>query len=55
MTLKKIIIGNWKMNGLIKKDLESLNSIVEEVDFSQVKSDVVICPPYTLISSSIKI
>jgi len=43
--MRKLIAGNWKMNGL-KRDLEEIAQLAE----SNVQNcDVLICPPFTLL------
>jgi triosephosphate isomerase len=43
--MRKLIAGNWKMNGL-KRDLEEIAQLAE----SNVENcDVLICPPFTLL------
>lgn len=45
MNKKKIIIGNWKMNPLTKKEAESLFGNVAKSILKIKKTEVVICPP----------
>lgn len=47
--LKKIVVGNWKMNGL-RGDLDKVSMICELL--SDVATDVVICPPALLIQQA---
>ncbi len=50
MTLRKLVAGNWKMNGSIA-GLAELDAIAATARaFGMV--DVAICPPYTLISAA---
>ena len=46
-----LVAGNWKMNGLAasRVELETLSSLLKESPAAAC--DVLICPPYTLISS----
>ena len=50
--MEKIVIGNWKMNGL-KDDLDQIIKISTE--HGKSKLDIVFCLPTTLINQSIKI
>src|SRR5687768_14712640 len=47
---RKLVAGNWKMNG----SLEGLNEVIAIADASREISgvDVAICPPFTLIASA---
>lgn len=49
MTLKKLVVGNWKMNGT-KADLPDIAAISDIAAHS--KADVAICLPATLIESA---
>ncbi len=50
MALRKLIVGNWKMNGSLVA-LDELAAIAQAAtDFASV--DVAICPPATLIASA---
>ena len=47
---RKVIAGNWKMNGL----KENINEISPIIQLSKkIKTDVILFPPVTLISSMI--
>jgi triosephosphate isomerase (TIM) len=47
---KALVAGNWKMNGLrsSKDEITRLNALINE---NGAKCDVLICPPFTLIST----
>ena len=50
MALRKLIAGNWKMNGTLAA-LEELDAIADAArDHGRV--DVAICPPFTLIAAA---
>ncbi len=49
MTLRKLIAGNWKMNGSVAA-LAEIDLIAEVA--MPLSVDVVICPPFTLIASA---
>ncbi len=51
MTLKKLVVGNWKMNGH-KSDLPELRAI-SDVASQQNNADVAICVPATLIEPAV--
>jgi len=50
--MRKIIAGNWKMNGKLENLLE-IKKISNE--FARSKIEIVICPPFTLLSAASKI
>ena len=50
--MRKIIAGNWKMNGKLENLLE-IKKISTE--FAQSKIEIIICPPFTLLSAASKI
>jgi len=50
--MRKIIAGNWKMNGKLENLLE-IKKISKE--FERSKVEIVICPPFTLLSAATKI
>ena len=47
--MRKIIAGNWKMNGKIK-NLSEIKKISNE--FARSKIEIIICPPFTLLSAA---
>ncbi len=51
-TTKKIIAGNWKMNGYKKDSWELTNNLMNkfEVDNQKVNFDMIIFPPFLLVS-----
>jgi triosephosphate isomerase len=50
MALRKLIAGNWKMNGT-RASLAELDAIVAAAA-ANTGADVAICPPFTLISAA---
>ena len=50
--MRKIIAGNWKMNGKLENLLE-IKKISNE--FAQSKIEIIICPPFTLLSAASEI
>jgi triosephosphate isomerase len=48
MQIKKIIAGNWKMNGTIK----SLSKMLTEINTAQIENTVVLCIPFTLLNAT---
>jgi triosephosphate isomerase (TIM) len=50
MTPRPMIAGNWKMNGLAASVAE-LNAVMADLGASAAACDVVICPPFTLVSA----
>jgi len=51
MALRKLVAGNWKMNGSLAS-LAELDSISAAAD-AQPLVDVAICPPFTLIAPAV--
>ena len=54
MTQRKLIVGNWKMNGL---QADGLQRTTDMLSRPASKSDIVLCPPFTLLgllSNSLK-
>ena len=51
MQKKKIIIGNWKMNPVTKKEAESIfKQIIKNLN-PKIKSEIVICPPFLYLEN----
>lgn len=48
---KPLIAGNWKMNGL-QSSLETLTAIAAGVSAFAAKTDILICPPATLLRAA---
>ena len=48
MARRKLIAGNWKMNGLTR-DLEALEAMIEGA--RGLSAELVICPPFTLVGA----
>ncbi len=49
---KTLIVGNWKMNGL-RKDLDQILNVAEDIKNQPFDGQVVICPPATLAALAI--
>ncbi len=49
---KKVIAGNWKMNNDISGSAELISGIINNIDFSRVNSDVIVCPPFTSLETA---
>ncbi len=52
---KKIIIGNWKMNPIIKKEAEKLFSIIAKNVSNIKRTEIVIAPPFVYLEKLKKI
>ena len=52
MTLRKLVAGNWKMNGSLGS-LSELDAIKAAADSNAVV-DVAICPPFTLVAPAVQ-
>lgn len=50
MTLRKLVAGNWKMNGVMK-NLDELAAIAAAAARADI--DVAICPPFTLVAAAV--
>lgn len=48
---RKLIAGNWKMNGSVSLAKELINTIKEKVQLDQSSCQVAICPPFTLLGA----
>jgi triosephosphate isomerase (TIM) len=53
MILKPLIAGNWKMNGLLPS-LTEARAIAAGLVAGSDKADVLLCPPFTLISAMVQ-
>ena len=47
--MRKIVAGNWKMNGT-SKNLSEIKKISDE--FARSEAEIIVCPPYTLLSAA---
>ena len=47
--MRKIVAGNWKMNGT-SKNLSEIKKISDE--FANSEAEIIVCPPYTLLSAA---
>jgi triosephosphate isomerase len=50
-TLRRFIVGNWKMNGLTA-DLAEIEKVAW--DIGELGADVAICPPVTLLQAAVR-
>ena len=48
---RRLIAGNWKMNGLAKDGLDLVRAVAERARDESGK-DVLVCPPFTLLASA---
>ena len=48
---RRLIAGNWKMNGLAKDGLDLVRAVAERARAESGK-DVLVCPPFTLLASA---
>ena len=46
--MRKIVAGNWKMNGTSK----NLSEIKISDEFVRSEVEIIVCPPYTLLSAA---
>lgn len=51
MNRKVMIAGNWKMNGLISQSVDLAKQIAEAYKSSKNTCEMVVCPPFTLLST----
>ncbi len=47
--MRKIVIGNWKMNPLSKKEAISIFENIKKEALKFKKTDIVICPPFVFL------
>lgn len=47
---RKLIAGNWKMNMFKVDGLDLVNQILKHVNGQKLPFDVLVCPPFTLLS-----
>ncbi len=47
----KIIAGNWKMNNDVAESIELVNGIKAKLDFQLQKTEVILCPPFTSLTT----
>lgn len=52
MSMKKLVAGNWKMNGL-RESLGEIDAIVSAASDHAGSADLLICPPFTLLSDAV--
>lgn len=51
MSVRPLIAGNWKMNGLAKESASELSALVSKAnEQKEVGCDILICPPSLLVS-----
>lgn len=51
MSVRPLIAGNWKMNGLAKESAAELSALVSKAkSLNEVGCDILICPPALLVS-----
>ena len=48
--MRKLIAGNWKMNGL-KSGAEQITAIIDGLSKAAIEADCLICPPFTLVGA----
>jgi len=48
--MRKLIAGNWKMNGL-KAGSEEIAQIIAGLEGAEIDADCLICPPFTLVGT----
>ena len=50
MERKPIIAGNWKMNGILQEAVQLVTALKRNL-FDEQRAQVVVCPPFTVLSS----
>jgi len=48
---RKLIAGNWKMNTDIHSAVELINAVKQELSGKDIKTEVLVCPPFTNIQA----
>lgn len=52
MARKKLIAGNWKMNGLLADGVDLAKAIADDVKkLGKAECEFLVCPPFTLLTS----
>lgn len=52
MARKKLIAGNWKMNGLLADGVDLAKGVAQQVkEMGKVECEFLVCPPFTLLTS----
>jgi triosephosphate isomerase len=51
---RKLIAGNWKMNGLKADGVALASGLAAKAKSSQPRCDILVCPPFTLISEVLR-
>ena len=52
MARKKLIAGNWKMNGLLADGVDLAKNVVSQVKaMGKPQCEFLVCPPFTLLTS----
>lgn len=52
MARKKLIAGNWKMNGLLEDGIALAKGVAQEVKtMGKIECEFLVCPPFTLLTS----
>ena len=52
MARKKLIAGNWKMNGLLEDGIALAKGVAQEVKtMGKIVCEFLVCPPFTLLTS----
>ena len=55
MLRKKVIAGNWKMNGKLEDGVNLAKAVASAVKkISKPKCEFLVCPPFTLLYSAKK-
>ena len=48
--MRKLIAGNWKMNGL-RASSEVISEVISGLEGAEIDADCLICPPFTLVGA----
>jgi triosephosphate isomerase len=51
---RKLIAGNWKMNGLLADGVALATGLAAKAKPNQHRCDILVCPPFTLISEVLR-
>ena len=54
MARRRLIAGNWKMNGLVAQGLTLVRDLVVRARGEAAPCDVLICPPATLARATVE-
>jgi len=52
---RKVVAGNWKMNMNLSGTIELISAIKNELNKSDSKTEVIVCPPFTSLETAVTV